>query len=98
MYVELAQKCPVAHNQNGTPIMLTTVDILFVNKNRGVEQALKFLGSNRPAIPLALDRPEHTKYRRLLGPVFTAKRVGPLAPLVYSGNPRAPHHFPLVWD
>ena len=25
-------------------------------------------------------------------------RIAPGAELVYSGNPRAPHHFPLVWD
>lgn len=25
-------------------------------------------------------------------------RIKPGAELVYSGNPRAPHHFPLVWD
>jgi cytochrome P450 len=79
LYVELAQKCPVAANPNGTRIVLTMDDILYVNKHRGVEQASKFLGSNRPAIPLGLDGPEHTKYRRLLDPVFTAKRVAPLA-------------------
>src|SRR6202022_941823 len=79
MYVELAQKCPVAANPSGTRIVLTMDDILYVNKHRGVAQASKFLGSNRPAIPLGLDGPEHTKYRRLLDPVFTAKRVAPLA-------------------
>jgi len=25
-------------------------------------------------------------------------RIAPKATLVYSGNPRAPHTFPLVWD
>ena len=25
-------------------------------------------------------------------------RVADGAELVYSGNPRAPHHLPLVWD
>jgi cytochrome P450 len=79
MYVELAQKCPVAHNPNGTMIILTMDDTLYINKHRSVEQASKFLGSNRPAIPLGLDGPEHTKYRRLLDPVFTAKRIAPLA-------------------
>ncbi len=28
----------------------------------------------------------------LLDPVFTAKRIAPLA-----GNPRAPHHLTLTW-
>ena len=79
MYVELAKQCPVVRNDNGVVTLLTMDDILFVNKHRQVEQASKFLGSNRPAIPLGLDGPEHTKYRRLLDPVFTAKRVAPLA-------------------
>jgi len=79
MYVDLAARCPVVQNNNGSTTLLRMEDILFVNKHRGVEQASKFLGSNRPAIPLGLDGPEHTKYRRLLDPVFTAKRVAPLA-------------------
>jgi cytochrome P450 len=79
MYVHLADECPVAHSATGRPILLSMDDILFVNKSRAVEQSSKFLGSNRPAIPLGLDGPEHTKYRRLLDPVFTAKRVSPLA-------------------
>jgi cytochrome P450 len=54
-------------------------DILAVTKRRDVEQSSKYLGSTRPAIPLGLDGPEHTKYRRLLDPVFSARRIAPLA-------------------
>jgi cytochrome P450 len=79
LYLDLMSQCPVAYSPGGTPVLLTMDDILFVNKSRGVEQGSKFLGSNRPAIPLGLDGPEHTKYRRLLDPVFTARRVAPLA-------------------
>ena len=79
MYVELAKQCPVVRNDNGVVTLLTMDDILFVNKHRQVEQASKFLGSNRPAIPLGLDGPGATHSRRLLDPVFTAKRVAPLA-------------------
>ena len=78
-YVDRAAACPVQHNDNGAVVLLTMGDILFVNKHHDVEQASKYLGSNRPAIPLGLDGPEHRKYRRLLDPVFTAKRVAPLA-------------------
>lgn len=78
-YVERAAACPVQHNQSGAVTLLTMSDILFVNKHHDVEQASKYLGSNRPAIPLGLDGAEHRKYRRLLDPVFTAKRVAPLA-------------------
>ena len=78
-YVERAAKCPVQRNEGGAVTLLTMGDILYVNKHHDVEQASKYLGSNRPAIPLGLDGAEHRKYRRLLDPVFTAKRIAPLA-------------------
>jgi cytochrome P450 len=80
MYVERAAQCPVIRNENGTVTLLRMEDILTVNRSHDVEQASKYLGSNRKAIPLGLDGPEHTKYRRLLDPVFTARRIAPLEP------------------
>jgi cytochrome P450 len=35
-------------------------------------------GAKRPLIPLDIDRPEHTKYRKLLDPIFAAKKIAPL--------------------
>jgi len=35
-------------------------------------------GAERPLIPLDLDRPEHTGYRKLLDPLFAAKVIAPL--------------------
>ena len=79
MYVDRAARCPVVHTGDNEATLLKMADILYVNKHRGVLQAADLLGSNRPAIPLSLDGPEHTKYRRLLDPVFTARRIAPLA-------------------
>ncbi len=79
MYVERAARCPVERIRDDFVVLLRMEDILYVNKHHDVEQASKYLGSSRPAIPLGLDGPEHRKYRRLLDPVFTAKRVAPLA-------------------
>jgi len=84
MYIERAAKSPLERISDGRVVLLRMSDILYVNKHRDVEQAAKYLGSNRPAIPLGLDGPEHRKYRRLLDPVFTAKRVAPLADSVQS--------------
>jgi len=92
MYVERARRCPVEWMRDDFAVLLRMADIRFVNKHHDVEQASKYLGSSRPAIPLGLDGPEHRKYRRLLDPVFTAKRIAPLAP-----NVRAPHHLTLTW-
>jgi cytochrome P450 len=79
MYVERAARCPVERLADDFVVLLRMGDILYVNKHHDVEQASKYLGSSRPAIPLGLDGAEHRKYRRLLDPVFTAKRVAPLA-------------------
>lgn len=35
-------------------------------------------GAERPLIPLDIDRPEHTKYRKLLDPIFAQKVIAPL--------------------
>ncbi len=84
MYVERAARCPVERIGDQFVVLLRMADILHVNKHHDVEQASKYLGSSRPAIPLGLDGAEHRKYRRLLDPVFTAKRIAPPA-----GNVRA---------
>lgn len=78
-YVDMIGRCPVREVTPAFVQLVAMEDILFVNKHPDVEQASKYLGSDRPAIPLGLDGEEHRKFRRLLDPVFTAKRVEPLA-------------------
>lgn len=75
----LAAKCPVRDLGDGMYSLATVADIRHVNARADVRQGLRFLGSDRPAIPLGLDGPEHRGYRRLLDPVFSPKRVAPLA-------------------
>jgi cytochrome P450 len=77
MYADLLAAGPV-RAINDYFSLQTRADIAFVNKHPAVEQGVKFLGSDRPAIPLGLDGPDHRKFRKLLDPVFTAKRVEPL--------------------
>jgi len=79
MFARIAAQCPVRDLGDGTYALARVEDIRYVNTHPGVEQGLKFLGSDRPAIPLGLDGPEHRRYRRLLDPVFAPKRVAPLA-------------------
>jgi cytochrome P450 len=82
MYVDVIGRCPVQHHGDQRYTLWTMEDIVHLNKHHAVEQGVKYLGSNRPAIPLGLDGEAHRKYRRLLDPVFTAKRVAPLADAV----------------
>jgi cytochrome P450 len=79
MYVDLATRCPVKDLGDDMYVLLTMADIHYVTKHHDVEQGTKYLGSDRPAIPLGLDGAAHRKYRRLLDPVFTARRIEPLA-------------------
>src|SRR5262245_2158663 len=70
---------------------LTSFDaIVEVTKRRDVHsmepQAMAFasmvLGSGRPLIPLMLDGEQHTKYRKLLDPLFAPKQVARLESIV----------------
>jgi cytochrome P450 len=56
-----------------------SVDALTRNHNvRGSGALGNTGGAERPLIPLDIDRPEHTKYRKLLDPIFAAKVIAPL--------------------
>jgi cytochrome P450 len=79
MYVELQQRCPVRDLGDGYFSVTKMADVQFVTRHPGVLQLTRYLGSDRPAIPLGLDGAEHKMYRKLLDPVFTAKRIAPLA-------------------
>ena len=79
MYADLLATSPVRDLGDGFYSILSMSDVQFVTRHPGVEQGTKYLGSDRPAIPLGLDGEEHRKYRHLLDPIFTAKRVAPLA-------------------
>jgi cytochrome P450 len=79
MYVDLAAKCPVRDLGDGIYSLLRMDDIRYVNTHKAVEQGAKYLGSDRPAIPLGVDGPVHRAYRRILDPVFAPKKVAVLA-------------------
>lgn len=65
-------------------------DVVAVTKRRDVHSmdpdtaavVALALGAGRPLIPLMLDGEEHTRYRRLLDPLFAPKRVATLEPTV----------------
>lgn len=76
-YVESVSKCPV-RDFEGFFTIQGRGDLDYVAVHPAVVQGSKFIGSDRPAIPLGLDGPIHRQYRKLLNPVFTAKRVAPL--------------------
>ena len=82
MFVDLMTRAPVRDLGGGDFSVLRMEDVLFLTRHKEVLQGSIHLGSDRPAIPLGLDGAEHRKYRRLLDPVFTAKRIAPLEPAI----------------
>jgi cytochrome P450 len=81
-YVAMAAGCPVHRNADGTVTALRLADIASLNRNKdvlGIGGPGPSLGGKRRLIPLDLDGPEHTNYRRILDPLFAPKKIAPLA-------------------
>jgi cytochrome P450 len=79
----------VVRDERGVTIM-RMADVLAVTKRRDVhsmepamvELAGAYMGAGRPLIPLMLDGDAHTKYRKLLDPLFAPKVIAALEPRV----------------
>src|SRR5690348_7526751 len=82
----------VRRDDDGHVTIFRLEDVLEVTKRRDVhsmnpeliELAGAFMGAGRPLIPLMLDGDAHTKYRKLLDPLFAPKQVAKLEPVVRS--------------
>ncbi len=80
----------VVRGDNGGVTIMRMADVLAVTKRRDVhsmdssmiEFATAYMGAGRPLIPLMLDGDAHTKYRKLLDPLFAPKVIAALEPRV----------------
>src|SRR5437588_7435487 len=83
----VASGARVVRDDDGRVTIRHLVDVLEVTKRRDVhsmnpdlvELANAYMGAGRPLIPLMLDGDDHTKYRKLLDPLFAPKVVAQLA-------------------
>ena len=85
IYADLRARCPVARSTfRDSPVVSRYEDVV-----RGLRQPELFssameevlaLGTERPMIPQQIDPPEQTRYRRLLDPHFSRRRMEALAP------------------
>jgi cytochrome P450 len=99
-YVRLAAKQPVVRNPDGSVTVMRMADVNQLNRSRDV------LGNGhsgggigavrRRLIPLDLDGPEHTKYRKLMDPLFTAKRLAYLETAIRAQASRLIDRFIAV--
>ncbi len=75
-YDELREKCPVAHSEFLGWSLFRHEDIAGVLADPEIYSS----ASHHLAIPNGMDPPEHTLYRHLLEPYFTAERMESFAP------------------
>ncbi|MBW2500295.1 MAG: cytochrome P450 [Deltaproteobacteria bacterium] len=84
-YREALKKCPVARNTltNG-PIISRYEDVMWCLRHPEIfssEISLEMaLGTHRQMIPQQIDPPAQTRYRKILDPLFSRKRMNALAP------------------
>jgi cytochrome P450 len=70
---------------DGMPVISKMADVIALNRHPGVQatDGVHFnLGGKRPLIPLDVDGGSHTRYRKLLDPLFSPRAVAQLKPAV----------------
>jgi cytochrome P450 len=88
-YAELRARCPVARSTfNDAPVLSRYEDVAWGLRHPEVfssemEKEMA-LGTERPMIPQQIDPPAQTRYRRLLDPHFSRRKMEPLAPAIRS--------------
>ena len=85
VYQEMHARCPVGRENGlfGPSATLSRYDdVLWALKHPEVfsSKDVVKIGNDVPLIPLSIDPPEHAKYRRLLDPQFSPKRMAELEP------------------
>jgi cytochrome P450 len=84
-YQQVHAECPVARTPGmfGDGVWITRYeDVMWAFKHPEVfsSQDVVHIGNEVPLIPLSVDPPDHAKYRRLLDPQFSPKKMGELEP------------------
>ena len=89
-YRRLREQCPVARSEGGSvsgeeggSVLISSFETLtWALKHPeylSSEEAVA-IGNDRPLIPLQIDPPDHAKYRRILDPEFSPKKMAALEP------------------
>jgi cytochrome P450 len=86
VYARVRAECPVARTESmfgGYGVTVSRYDdVLWALKHPEVfsSKDVVKIGNDVPLLPLSVDPPEHAKYRRLLDPQFSPKRMADLEP------------------
>lgn len=84
-YARLREQCPVAHGEAFGASMITRFeDVMWALRHPEIfssEMDIQMaLGTERPMIPQQIDPPRQTRFRKLLDPYFSRKRMAELVP------------------
>jgi cytochrome P450 len=85
-YAKVHEQCPVARVESafgGHGVMVSGyADVLWALKHPEIfsSKDVVKVGNEVPLLPLSVDPPDHAKYRRLLDPQFSPKRMSELEP------------------
>ncbi len=87
VYRRMREECPVARADNlvGEPTVYVSrySDVMWVLRHPEVFSSgpgAVEIGQDQPLIPLQVDPPDHAKYRRMLDPEFSPKKMAALEP------------------
>ncbi len=85
VYRDLVSRCPVAHSVLGDGKVISRYeDVIWALRNPQIfssEMELQLaLGTERPMIPQQVDPPAQTRYRKVLDPRFSKKRMREIEP------------------
>jgi cytochrome P450 len=86
-YAELRSRCPVGRLVlDGAPVISRFEDVMWALRHPEVfsseMEALVALGTERPMIPQQIDPPAQTRYRKILDPHFSRRKMEEFAPAI----------------
>jgi cytochrome P450 len=86
-YAELRSRCPVGRMvMTGSPVISRYEDVAWALRHPEIfsseMEAQLALGTERPMIPQQIDPPAQTRYRKLLDPHFSRRKMEELAPAI----------------
>ena len=87
VYARIRQKCPVGRAAlTGSPVISRYTDVVWALRHPEIfssQMDLQLaLGTERPMIPQQIDPPAQTRYRRLLDPHFSKRKMDELMPAI----------------
>jgi len=91
-YGIVGEAAPVSRGDHGAYVITTSAEAEYAHRNPGPfssKRAFTGVGSPVPMVPIGAGPPEHTRYQRLLQPMFSPRSTAPRRPAIraLAGEP-----------